>query len=409
MPTISRRFLWPPSFLLVFTLLSLCFSMGVHADGGAPNLAYVSGTPAGVSVIDVLQGKITKIISVAGDPHTILLSLDGRLLYVTQPRLGQVSVILAETGRPVCIARLPGEPSLLALDQVSNILYAAGNGAARVTALDPTTCAVRHVFKMESPVYGLAVAVVSTGSSVIHQLWAAGMDALTLFDGLTEQQLGNIPIPNGPQYLCLPPGDSVYVTTRQGTVDAVDIRTRAVNQLLTGGVFGPMDYNAFTGEVYVPDEKHNLLAVLTPVFAGTTMPKEPLRVIHTDAPPESVAITNDGQLGFIALRGGKVVMLDLPSRQSGYTIAVGGTPHFVITGLYPPSTQNPSPNASSKPASTQEMIASNKLVIVSCMLAIVSLVLVLILMLQRRQTQKVGLRRRTRKKVSHDRKRPSRH
>ena len=63
---------------------------------------------------------------------------------------------------------------------------------------------------MESPVYGLAVAVVATGSSVNHQLWVAGMGTLTIFDGLTEQQLGKIPIPNGPQYLSLPPGETVW-------------------------------------------------------------------------------------------------------------------------------------------------------------------------------------------------------
>src|SRR6266702_739903 len=186
MRMVSRRGCWPFSFLLVFILLSLCSPPKVRADGGAPNLAYVSGTPSGVSVIDLLQGKVTKLISVAGDPHTILLSLDGRFLYVTQPGLGQVTVILAETGQPVCIARLPGKPAFLALDQYSNILYVAGSGAARVTALDPTTCAVQHVFQVESPVYGLAVAVVATGSSVNHQLWVAGMDALTIFDGLTE-------------------------------------------------------------------------------------------------------------------------------------------------------------------------------------------------------------------------------
>src|SRR6266699_3434210 len=291
MSTVARRCRWFLLLPLVFTLLSMYFPAKVHADGGAPNLADVSGMTAGVSVIDVLQGKLTKIISVAGDPHTILLSLDGRFLYVTQPGLGEVSVILAETGRPVCTSRLPGKPAFLALDQYSNILYVAGSGAARVTALDPTTCAVQHVFQVESPVYGLAVAVVATGSSVNHQLWVAGMDALTIFDGLTEQQLANLPIPNGPQYLSLPPGETVYVTTRQGIVDAVDIRTRAVKQLLTGGVFGPMDYNELTGEVYVPDERHNLLAVLTPVFAGSPLPREPNRVIHTGAPPQSVAIT----------------------------------------------------------------------------------------------------------------------
>lgn len=399
MRTVSSRYRWSLLFLLVFTLLSIRFPLKVQADGGAPNLVYVSGTPSGVSVIDVLQGRVTKRISLAGDPHTILLTLDGRLLYVAQPGLGQVSVILAETGRPVCIARLPGEPAFLALDQYSNILYAAGNGAARVTALDPTTCAVRHVFKMESPVYGLAVAVSATGSSVIHQLLVAETGALAIFDGLTEKQLGQIPIPNGPQYLSLPPGETVYVTTRQGTVDAVDIRTRTVNQLLTGGVYGQIDYDELTDEVYVPDERHNLLAVLTPVFAGTTLPKEPIRVIHTDAPPESVAITNDGQLGFIALRGGKVMMLDVPSRQIANTIDVGGTPHFIITGLYPPSTRTTPPKAPAKQTSTLEMIANNKPVIAVCMIGFVLLVLVLILMLQRRQIRKV--RRQIR--------RPSRH
>ncbi len=85
MRTVSRGCRWFFSFLLVFTLLSLCPPPRVHADGGAPNLAYVSGTPSGVSVIDVLQGKVTKLISVTGDPSTILLSLDGRFLFVTQP------------------------------------------------------------------------------------------------------------------------------------------------------------------------------------------------------------------------------------------------------------------------------------------------------------------------------------
>ncbi len=324
----------------------MCSPLSVRADGGAPNLAYVSGTPFGVSVIDVLQGKVTKIIPVAGDPHTILLSLDGRFLYVTQPGLEQVTTILAETGRPVCTAHLPGEPALLVLDQYSNILYAAGSGGARVTALDPTTCAVQHVFK-------------------------------------TEQQVGKIPIPGGPQYLSLPPGETVYVTTRQGTVDAVEIKTRAVNQLLSGGVFGPMDYDANTNEVYVPDKKNNLLAVLTPVFAGTTLPKEPNRVIHTTIPPEAVAITSDGLLGFVALQGGRVAMLDLLARHIVHTISVGGTPRFIITGLYPPSIASTPPKASLQQKTMQSSVVN----IVFYGLAMVLFIFLLFLLLHFRKRQ----------------------
>src|SRR5260370_2371882 len=91
--------------LLLLSVLAFCmlsFPPHVQADGGAPNLAYVSGTSSGISVIDVGQAKVIRTIPVSGDPHTILLSPDGIALYVTQPALGQVSVLSAKTGQAIC-------------------------------------------------------------------------------------------------------------------------------------------------------------------------------------------------------------------------------------------------------------------------------------------------------------------
>src|SRR2546426_2152460 len=116
MRIVSKRCCAALAILFILSLFSVYFSPHTHADGGAPNLAYVSGTSSGVSVIDVGQAKVTKTISVAGDPHTILLSQDGGFLYVAQPAVGQVSVIRADTGRIFCTAHLPGDPSLLAID-----------------------------------------------------------------------------------------------------------------------------------------------------------------------------------------------------------------------------------------------------------------------------------------------------
>jgi DNA-binding beta-propeller fold protein YncE len=373
----SRRHRW--FLLFVLLLLSLYFPSYVHADGGAPNLAYVSGTAQGISVIDVAQQKVVRTISVAGDPHTILLSLDGGFLYVTQPTIGRFSVIAANTGKTICSASLPGQPTLLASDPITNSLYAAGNGAARVSALDPSTCAVQHTFNADSPVYGLAVAILSDlpgGGS--NQLWVAGTNALTVFDDHTGHLLGSIPIEGGPQYLSIPPGDTVYVTTRQGSVDAVNIKTWQVHKLLTGGTFGTMDYDALSTEVYIPDEQHNLLDVLSPINAGTaTLPKEPNRVIRLDFSPASIAITNDGLLGFVAERGGKVSMLDLLNRHIIYTFDVGGTPRFVITGLYPPPVDTTPPKRPSQQVSTQD----NTREIVGYTLLAVSFIALLLLIL----------------------------
>jgi len=130
-----------------------------------------------------------------------------------------------------------------------------------------------------------------------------------------------------------------------------------------------MDYDANTGEVYVPDRQHNQLDVLDPVTAGTTvMPPEPGRIIRLSSSPQSVAITSDGQLGFVALSNGQVLMLDIPGRSIVTSIAVGGTPHFIITGLYPPVYSPPSTpqQAATSPSPTKPI---SLLLIVSTVLA----------------------------------------
>ncbi len=393
MRMVAGRYRWLLSMILTFLLLSVYAPLPAYADGGAPNLAYVSGTAAGISVVDVGQAKVTKTIAVAGDPHAILLSLDGRFLYATQPAAGQVSVIAASTGQTICSVHLPGAPTLLAFDPDTSVLYAAGNGAARVTGLDATTCAVRHTFEIAQPVSGIAVAL-TAGSSLggtTNQLWVADTEGLTIFDDVTGHILGRVPIAGGPQYLCIPPGEMVYVTTRQGSVDAVGLKTQEVYQLLTGGSYGPMDYDAISGEVYVPDQQHNVLDVLSPIDPGTTtLPKEPNRVIDTGVPPEAVAITNDGLLGFVALRGGKVAMIDLLNRHFVYTVSVGGTPHFIITGLYPPS--SPAPTPTPQKIAAQQASSPNILGVILLVLALVSFVLIVFLLVQIQRYRRMDAR-----------------
>jgi len=320
---------------LAFLLLLFPLSQHVYADGGAPNLAYVAGAAHGIGVIDISQQKVTSSITVDGDPQMILLSLDGRYLYVTQPTLGRVAIISARTGKIICTANLPGQPSLLALGPETGTLYAAGNGASIVSVLNPTTCVVQHTFQTHSPVYGIGVGLVGAGNNLHDQLWVSGTTSLTFFT-LNGQPSGSIPVAGGPQYLSLPGGYSLYVTTRQGGVDTVEFATRKVIPLISGGKYGPMDYDVVTGEIYVPDEQNQQLDVLTPWTPGSSTSYEPNRIVHLSSSPQAVAITSDGQLAFVALSGGKVEMLDVPGRKITNTIVVGGTPHFIITGLYPP-------------------------------------------------------------------------
>jgi DNA-binding beta-propeller fold protein YncE len=339
---VSQYFWQGADVALALLLIALCVwtPAPAYADGGAPNLAYISGTTGGVSVLDVGQGKITKTLALDGDPHMIYLSLDGRLLYVTQPALGRVTTIIAATGKIMCSASLAGHPSLLALSQDGSVLYAAANDATSVSAINPATCQVRQTYDTGSPIYGLWVTNGGTLGSKIGQLWASGANAISVF-AIQGPLIRTIPVGGGPQYLCIPPvGTTAYVTTRQGSVDIIDLKTWQVRQVLSGGVYGTMDYDALTLDVYVPDTRHSTLDVLAPP-SGASLPAEPERVYHTVAPPTAVAVTNDGLFGFVALQGGKVEVFDLIDRDPVYTVTVGGTPHFVITGLYPPTQSEP--------------------------------------------------------------------
>lgn len=164
---------------IITTLSCLCLfflaPMAVHADGGAPNRAYVAGAAKGIAIIDISQQKVIDHMAVAGNPQTVLLSLDGNYLYATEPRLKRVAVIIAGTGATFCTATVPGHPTLLAMDPNANLLFAASNDASTVTTIDPVNCHITHVFQLNKPIYGLGVAAVGTSLSPSsgNQLWVA--------------------------------------------------------------------------------------------------------------------------------------------------------------------------------------------------------------------------------------------
>lgn len=340
--SMGGAFPWPVLPLLaLLCALSIYNAPVAHADGGAPNLAYIAGTSSGISVIDVAQQKVTRTISTSGKPDTILLSNDARFLYVTEPEQNRVAVLGAKDGNTICTANVPGKPTLLALDLSANnyTLFAAGNGASTVSAIDPTNCNIKHTYSVNGSVYGLAVAQVGSGinGSSGSQLWVADTTSLTYFDDAKQQKLGSLNVPGGPGFISIPPGETVYATTRSGSVIAVDLNGQRVVTLVSGGVYGAMDYDAITGEVYVPDRSKNELVVLTPINPGSPLPRQPSHTVKLSNPPQSVAITSDGQLGFAALANGNIEMVDIPGRQILQTISVGGSPTFIITGLYPPT------------------------------------------------------------------------
>lgn len=173
----------------------------------------------------------------------------------------------------------------------------------------------------------------------------AGSDTVSVVGARSHAVLATVAVPGGPTSVVIPAtGGVAYVATQAGGVYAVSLARHALlGKLLQLHGPGPaqMDYDAISGQVYVPDAAGNVVDVLRPATAGAgavaTLPAEPARTLAVPGGPAAAAITFDGAYGFVAASAsGSLVMLDAPSHRVLTTLAVGGHPQGIITGAYPP-------------------------------------------------------------------------
>jgi YVTN family beta-propeller protein len=344
------------SLALVLLTGSLALSLPVAADGGAPNLAYVAGAGTGggdVAVIDIGRRSVTAHIAVGGDPAGVVLSADGATAYVT--REGENRVAVLDTRDRHVAATVPAGPgpTALAVVLVQNRteLYVADSGGNTVTVLDADARRVLSTIRVGTHPSGVAVAGPDSGISNPDDaevyVTNSGDDSVSVLSATRRRVEATIPLPAAPLSVVVPAtGGVAYVTTATGAVLGLSLADhRLLGAVLRQphGQLGTMDYDAATGQVYVPDAASGAVDVLAPVSAGgvdasPTIPREPARTIKLGGAPAAVAITFEGSFGFVAERSaGRVAMLDVGTHRMLATVDVGGAPTAVVTGPYPPA------------------------------------------------------------------------
>jgi len=331
-----------------------------HGDGGAPNLAYVVGGGSGgndLTVVDVSKRQVTGGVRLRGAPSAVVLSFDARTAYVAEPAANAVAVV--DTGALAVAASLPvgTAPSALALGftRGAEALFVAASGSNAVEILDVAKRRVVGAVAVGRRPSGLALAAPGSGIVITdindEELYVANSDDDTVSVISTDQQqvIATIPAPGGPLGVVVPAtGGVAYVSVRSGAILALSLARHTllgtVMRLPDGHVPGQMDYNAVTGEIYVPDPAGGQVDVLRPVSAGAAggtfnAPAEPARTLAVAGGPAAVAITFDGALGFVAARdAGKIELFDVAAHRALASIAVGGSPRAMVTGPFPPAT-----------------------------------------------------------------------
>jgi DNA-binding beta-propeller fold protein YncE len=327
-----------------------------HADGGAPNLAYVvsraaTGNGGYLAAIDIAQRKLAWRIALASAPSAVQLSVDGRTVYVAESGAHGVVLIDARSHHETA-ALATGAASDLALDvSVTGALFASNSAPGTLAAVDTESAKVAAYIPVGVGATGLAVAGPGSDSArpqdsevyVTHP----EADSVTIVSATRHTVVATVTVPGGPQAVVAPgTGGLAYVTTRAGTVEIIglsDHRVRGTVYAAPGDEFGRMDYDAVTGAIYLTDVTRDQALALAPASingdgGATHIPAEPARTTHIAGGPSAVAVTFDGAFAFVTQReAGSVTMLDLAAHQTLAAIDVPGHPVAVITGAYPPA------------------------------------------------------------------------
>ncbi len=354
--------------LILALLVSLVSLVGItlatiqpaKADGGAPNLAYVAGGGSGAGdlvVIDIAKRSVTGRVAVGGAPAGVVLSADGRFAYVAQSEKGALAIVDVRDLHVAATIPVGAAPQALVLDQTQtpNLVYVSNSGGDTVSVVNPDARHVLTTFQVGQHPGGMALAINGTG--IVPQdindaeLYVAntGSDSVTVISTEHRRVLATIAVPGGPVGVVIPQSGGVaYVSLRSGAVAIVSLAKHTLLGTLlpapSGATTPPgtMDYDAVTGQVYVPEGATGNVAVLAPASAGSgdsapILPTEPARTLTIGGGPSAVAITFEGTYGFVTQRDtGNVTLFDVGTHKPLAVIAVGGAPRAVVTGAYPP-------------------------------------------------------------------------
>jgi YVTN family beta-propeller protein len=344
-------------FALILTLsLWLCVgALPARADGGAPNLAYIVGggsSSDNLTVMDITQRNVAWSLALGNRPQAVVLSNDGRFAYVTEADANRVAIVDTRDHRVAGSMPTGAGPSAIAADPSGSLhwLFVADTTGNTLTVLDPDSQRVKATLPVGNAPVGVAVAASNSGISdpSTLEVYVANRQSQTVSVIATSdlRTLATIALPAPPCAINIPStGGVAYVATCQGRVLAIGLASHQVlGTVLSdlGGTPGTMDYDAITGQIYIPVPTMDRVVILRPAGVGgdgsLMAPAEPLRTLAFSGEPSAVAITFEGALGFVAERGdGRVVELDITNGQSLGTVAVGGAPRAIVTGPYPPA------------------------------------------------------------------------
>jgi YVTN family beta-propeller protein len=309
-----------PAWSLV-AALSLCLVSGV-ANAGPK--AYVGNFKDNtVSVIDTSAGTVVATVPIAAGPHGMVITPDGRRLFVSSDGSSAMSVIDTIVDRVTGTVEVGKSPHGVALVPGKDLLLVAVNGEDKVAFVDTAKLAVVATVGIGKP---HTIGVSPDGKAAYVSSQVPGHFAVAIIDLAGRTVLRTVPLDKTPRDLEYSFDGKVYFT--EAGANAVMVLDPASDKIVAEIPTGVSPH-------YVNHPRNTMFGMAIVQGPGELLlfdPKtgKPVRSIKVGDQPHWLAVSGDGKTAYVTNEGSNTLsIVDIASGKT-VTIAVGNQPRKVV-------------------------------------------------------------------------------
>lgn len=178
----------------------------------------------GIGVVDLVKGKLLRVIASGRDPEAFDLSADGKRLYVANEETAELSVVELPDGNVSKRIPVGGEPEGVSLSPDGSAVYVTSEEDAIVSVIDARTDAV--VATVPVGKRPRAIAFAKDRAFVT----AEGSGKVSVIDTRSRTRVGDIALGGGARPMgIVTTADRAFVSNgREGSVSFLDLDRRSV-------------------------------------------------------------------------------------------------------------------------------------------------------------------------------------
>ena len=290
-----------------------------------------------VAVLDTGTDQVIKTIPVPAGPHGLVITPDGRWVYISSDGDTKVSVIDTASDTVVKSIEVGKMPHGLALTPDGKMLLAAVFGTNQVVFLDTSSGQVVGQVSVPSP---HNIAISPDGYSAYVAAQKKGAAGLSVIDIGEKKQDTFIPLDKAPRALNFSPDGKLLYFTQAG-VDAVQVLNPATNQVTGQIAVGASPHQP----LFLPDDSMALVVSQGPGELDFLSPETGVSFLNlaVGKMPHWIAVNPEGTKAWVTNEGSNTVsVVDLNKFTVTATIPVGNAPRkMVVQPGMPAAAQTP--------------------------------------------------------------------